>query len=166
MVHHPPRGPSAIPALARSAQTLGLMENTVGRQTSTKAIVIVPGCVDEYIQGCPEKVRSLLIDIRSAVQSAAPGSTETTSYFDMPGYCYVGYDYNGMFAWFSFKSPNVRLHVRPPVLENHAADLNRFATTKAIVSFPVSERIPRALVKKLVKASITEMKRKARAAAT
>ena len=137
----------------------------MAREASTKSIVIVPGGVDKYIEGCPEKVRSLLMDIRSAVQSAAPGSTETTSYFEMPGYFYEGYDYNGMFAWFSFKSPNVRLHVRPPVLENNKEDLNEFATTKAIISFPVSGKIPRALVKKLVKASITEMKRKARGAA-
>ena len=134
----------------------------MAKQASTKTVVIVPGGVDEYIEECPEKVRSLLMDIRSAVQSAAPGSTETTSYFQMPGYLYEGYDYNGMFAWFSFKSPNVCLHVRPPVLENHREDVGDFATTKAIISFPVSGKIPRALVKKLVKASITEMKNKAR----
>jgi uncharacterized protein YdhG (YjbR/CyaY superfamily) len=134
----------------------------VARQTSPKTIVIVPGGVDEYIENCPEEVRSLLMDIRSAVRSAAPGSTETTSYFEMPGYLYEGYDYNGMFAWFSFKSPNVRLHVRPAVLENHKKDLGDFATTKAIISFPVRGKIPRALVKNLVKASITEMKTKAR----
>lgn len=134
----------------------------MARQTSPKTIVIVPGGVDEYIENCPEEVRSLLMDIRSAVRSAAPGSTETTSYFEMPGYLYEGYDYNGMFAWFSFKSPNVRLHVRPPVLENHKKDLGDFATTKAIISFPVRGKIPRALVKNLVKASITEMKTKAR----
>jgi uncharacterized protein YdhG (YjbR/CyaY superfamily) len=134
----------------------------VAKQASTKTVVIVPGGVDEYIEECPEKVRSLLMDIRSAVQSAAPGSTETTSYFQMPGYLYEGYDYNGMFAWFSFKSPNVRLHVRPPVLENHREDVGDFATTKAIISFPVGGKIPRALVKKLVKASITEMRDKAR----
>jgi uncharacterized protein YdhG (YjbR/CyaY superfamily) len=141
------------------------MEKSVAKKASTKAIVVVPGGVDEYIQGCPEKVRSLLIDMRSAVQSAAPGSTETTSYFDMPGYCYEGYDYNGMFAWFSFKSPNVRLHVRPPVLENNMKSLSEFSTTKAIISFPMNGTIPRALVSKLVKASIAEMKRKSREAA-
>jgi uncharacterized protein YdhG (YjbR/CyaY superfamily) len=137
------------------------MEKTVAKQASTKTVVIVPGGVDEYIAECPEKVRSLLMGIRSAVQAAAPGSTETTSYFQMPGYFYEGYDYNGMFAWFSFKSPNVRLHVRPPVLENHRDDVRDFATTKAIISFPVSGKIPTALVKKLVKASIAEMKKKA-----
>ena len=134
----------------------------MAKNASKKTIVIVPGGVDEYIANCPEKVRPLLMDIRSAVQSAAPGSMETTSYFQMPGYLYQGYDYNGMFAWFSFKSPNVRLHVRPPVLENYSDDLGDFATTKAIISFPASGKIPSALVKKLVKASIAEMKRKAR----
>jgi uncharacterized protein YdhG (YjbR/CyaY superfamily) len=135
----------------------------VAKRASAKTVVIVPGGVDEYIEECPEKARTLLMDIRSAVQSAAPGATETTSYFQMPGYLYEGYDYNGMFAWFSFKSPNVRLHVRPPVLENHREEVGDFATTKAIISFPMSGKIPRTLVKKLVKASITEMKKKARA---
>lgn len=133
----------------------------MAKEANTKAIVIVPGGVDEYIAKCPEKVRTLLVEIRSAIQAAAPGSIETTSYFQMPGYLYEGYDYNGMFAWFSFKSPNVRLHVRPPVLENNREELGDFVATKAIISFPVSGKIPRALVKKLVKASITEMKNKA-----
>jgi uncharacterized protein YdhG (YjbR/CyaY superfamily) len=141
------------------------MEKTVAKGANTKTIVIVPGGVDEYIERCPEKVRSVLMEMRSAVQSAAPGSTETTSYFEMPGYLYEGYDYNGMFAWFSFKPPNVRLHVRPPVLDNNKEALSEFATTKAIVSFPVSGKIPAALVRKLVKASITEMKKKARGSA-
>ena len=134
----------------------------MAKEASTKSIVIIPGGVDEYIARCPEKVRSILMDVRSAVQSAAPGSTETTSYFEMPGYFYEGYDYNGMFAWFSFKSPNVRLHLRPPVLENNKNDIGDFSTTKAIISFPIDRKIPRALVKKLVKASITEMKKKTR----
>ena len=65
-----------------------------------------------------------------------------------------------MFAWFSFKSPYVRLHVRPPVLEDHKKNLGDYATTKAIISFPVDKAIPKALVKKLVKASIKVMKQR------
>jgi uncharacterized protein YdhG (YjbR/CyaY superfamily) len=88
------------------------------------------------------------------------GSTETVSYFQMPGYCYEGYDYNGMFAWFSFKTPYVRLHVRPPVLEDNIKHLGDYPTTKAIISFPANKAIPKALVQKLVKASIEAMKKK------
>ena len=86
------------------------------------------------------------------------GIIETVSYFGIPGYSYEGYDYNGMFAWFSFKDPFVRLHVRPPAIVRHKDALERHRTTKAVVSFPVEKPIPKALVRKLVKASWQSMK--------
>lgn len=128
------------------------------RKANRKSNDIVPGGVDEYIAQCPEGVRGKLKDIRATIQAAAPGSTETVSYFQMPGYFYEGYDYNGMFAWFSFKAPYIRLHVRPPALEDNKKDIGSYATTKAIVSFPADGAIPKTLVKKLVKASIRIMK--------
>jgi uncharacterized protein YdhG (YjbR/CyaY superfamily) len=76
----------------------------------------------------------------------------------MPGYYYEGYTYNGMFAWFSFQKPYIRLHVLPPIIDDHKKELSGFKTTKAIVSFPANEEIPADLVMKLVKASIKEMK--------
>ena len=127
-------------------------------KAKVNADVIVPGGVDEYIEACPKEVQKLLHEIRAAVQEAGPGAIETVSYFEMPGYSYEGYDYNGMFAWFSFKSPYIRLHVRPPVIDDNRKALGDYSTTKAIVSFPVVEKIPKALVKKLVKASIKAMK--------
>jgi len=132
----------------------------MARKASSKSNVIVPGGVDEYIEKCPKEVQDRLKDIRIAIQGAAPGSTETVSYFQMPGYLYEGYDYNGMFAWFSFKKPYVRLHVRPPVIEDHKKDLGGYTNTKSIVCFPMDKAIPKALVKKLVKASIQVMKQK------
>ncbi|HTX18835.1 MAG TPA: DUF1801 domain-containing protein [Bacteroidota bacterium] len=119
---------------------------------------VKPGGVREYIARHPREVQTRLHEMRSAIQNAAPRSIETVSYFEMPGYFYTGYDYNGMFAWFSFKKPHVRLHVRPPVIENHKKELAGYATTKAVVSFPVEKRIPVTLVKKLVKSSIKVMK--------
>ena len=133
----------------------------MGKKSSSATKVVVPGGVDEYIKASPQEVRPQLEDIRDAIQSASPGSAETVSYFQMPGYYYEGYDYNGMFAWFSYKKPFVRLHVRPPVLEDHSKEIGVYAKTKAIVSFPVDGPIPKALVKKLVKASIKVMKQNA-----
>jgi uncharacterized protein YdhG (YjbR/CyaY superfamily) len=132
----------------------------VKRKAKSKSHFIKPGGVDEYIAKCPKGAQTRLREIRIATRGAAPGSTETVSYFQMPGYSYEGYDYNGMFAWFSFKAPYVRLHVRPPVLENNKKDLGGYATTTAIISFPVDKAIPKALVKKLVKASIKVMKQR------
>ena len=128
------------------------------RKTENRSDVITPGGVVEYIAMMPEGARLRLREMRRAIQEAAPRSTETVSYFQMPGYCYAGYDYNGMFAWFSFKPPFVRLHVRPPVLADHKKELGDWSTTSAIISFPVDETIPKPLVKKLVKASVKVMK--------
>jgi uncharacterized protein YdhG (YjbR/CyaY superfamily) len=114
--------------------------------------------VAEYIAKCPKEARGDLAKIRAAIRAAAPGATERTDYFQWPGYSYPGFDYDGMFAWFSFKAPNMRLHVRPPVIQNHAKELAKFGATKAVVLFPVGQRVPPTLVKKLVRASVKVMK--------
>jgi uncharacterized protein YdhG (YjbR/CyaY superfamily) len=116
--------------------------------------------VDEYIAKCPKEAQAKLRKIRAAIRGVAPDATERTDYFQIPGYSYEGYDYDGMFAWFSFKKPNVRLHVRPPVIEEHKRELVDCITTKGIVTFPENKEIPITLVKKLVKASIKVMKNK------
>jgi uncharacterized protein YdhG (YjbR/CyaY superfamily) len=118
--------------------------------------------IDKYIAECPKDAHGELARIRAAIQSAAPGATERGDYFEMPGYSYPGFDYDGMFAWFSFKKPYIRLHVRPPVIEDHEKELADYSTTKAIVSFPAGNSIPVSLVKKLVKASVKVMRDKAK----
>ncbi len=118
--------------------------------------------VDEYIAACPKDVQARLKKIRAAIREVTPGATERTDYFQMPGYSYAGYDYDGMFVWFSFKKPYVRLHVRPPVIQEHKKELAGYPTTKAIVSFPANKEISMALLKKLVKASLKVMKNRVR----
>ena len=123
-----------------------------------KSFIIKPGGVDEYIEKCPKDVQSNLQKIRLAIQSVAPGSIETVSYFQMPGYSYKGYEYNGMFVWFSYKEPFIRLHLRPLIISTFKNELTNYKTTKAIVNFLEDKDIPTKLVKKLVEASIKVMK--------
>ena len=113
----------------------------------------------EYIAKAPNEVQGRMREVRAAIREAAPGATERTDYFNWPGYSYdEGYDYDGMFAWFSFKEPHLRVHVRPPVIQNHKKELAGFFTTKAVVGFTADDKISTALVKKLVKASVKVMK--------
>src|SRR5277367_5676931 len=119
--------------------------------------------VAEYIARCPKAARSNLAKVRAAIRAAAPGATERTDYFNWPGYSNPRVDYyDGMFAWFSFKKPHIRLHVPPPVIQNHRKELAGYATTKAVVSFPMSKPVAITLVKKLVKASLRAMKDKSK----
>jgi uncharacterized protein YdhG (YjbR/CyaY superfamily) len=114
--------------------------------------------VDDYIASCPKEAQANLAKIRAAIRAAAPGATERTDYFQMPGYSYPGFDYDGMFVWFSFRKAHVRIHVRPPVIQDHKEELAGYAATRAIVSFPMDKPIPLTLVKKLVRASLKAMK--------
>lgn len=116
--------------------------------------------VDKYIANAPKGVQGKLRQIRAAIRQAAPGAMERTDYFQLPGYSYEGYDYDGMFVWFSFKEPSIRLHLRPPVIQNHKKQLAGCVATKAIVAFPADSAISMALVKKLVRASLKVMKDK------
>ena len=120
---------------------------------------VVPGGVEEYIAACPEEIQATLGLIRGSIREIAPDAIETVSYFGIPGYCYEGYDYNGMFAWFSYKKPYIRLHVRPPVAEDHAKELEGCKISTGIIGFPEASEISPALIKKLVQASLTEMKK-------
>lgn len=116
--------------------------------------------VDSYIRSAPKEIQPKLKKMRAVIKEVAPGATERIDYFQIPGYSYDGYDYDGMFVWFSFKKSSVCLHIRPPVIEEHKKELAGYATTKAIVSFPIDKEIPIALVKKLVKASLKVMRDK------
>jgi uncharacterized protein YdhG (YjbR/CyaY superfamily) len=122
--------------------------------------IIIAGGVDEYIEKYPKEVQVRLKEIRAAIEEVSSGAIQTVSYFQIPGYSYPGYDYNGMFTWFSFKEPHVRLHVRPPVIKNHQKELKNFATTDSIISFPENDKLPVELIKQLVMDSIQVMKKK------
>ena len=103
----------------------------------------MPGGIDEYIADCPKQVQAKLADMSAAIRAVAPDAIETVSYFGMPGYSYEGYDYNGMFAWFSFKAPFVRLHVRPQALVDHKKELEDTPRQRQSSAFPPRTRFQR-----------------------
>ena len=142
---------------AKSQQSI-TMKKTLRQGTNATVTKRKRNEVDEYIARCPKTAQGDLAKIRAAIRAAAPGATERTDYFHMPGYSCPGIDYyDGMFAWFSFKKPHIRLHVPPSVIQKHKKELAVYATTKAIISFPLGKPVPMTLVKKLVKASVKVM---------
>ena len=125
-----------------------------------KLVTANSASVDTYIAKCPKSVQANLKDIRAAIRKVAPDVNETTSYFEMPGYYYPGYDYNGMFVWFGLQTSHISLMLRPPTIQNFQKELAAYDTTRAAVHFPLEAKIPVPLVKKLVKSSLKIMKEK------
>ena len=117
--------------------------------------------VDEYIEGSPPETRRNLRVLRQIIRGAQPRAVEVFSY-RMPGYCYPGYEYKGMFAWFGLQSHHIGLYVRPPTIGNHRRDLKGYGTTKSAVHLPIDEEVPAHLVRKLVRTSVRIMQQRGR----
>ena len=102
--------------------------------------------MDEYIAKAPKEVQAKLKEIRAAIREAAPTAIESISY-KMPYY-----SYKGRLAWFGLQKRHIGLYLRPPVIKQHEKELSQYETTKSAVRFPLDERLPAPLIKKLVKA--------------
>ena len=113
--------------------------------------------VDAYIARCPKRVQSKLREVRRIIRGTVPDAKELISY-SMPGYCYEGYSYKGMFVWFGLQSGHIGMYLRPPTIWSHRKELAGYKTTKSAVHLPFDRKIPAPLIRKLVKASVKIMK--------
>lgn len=108
-----------------------------------------PKTVDEYISAAPPAAQAKLREVRRAVREAAPGAAESISY-RMPYY-----SYKGRLAWFGLHTTHIGLYLRPPVIEEHEAELKGYTTTKSAVHLRLDRKIPVSLVRKLVRARVS-----------
>ena len=105
--------------------------------------------VDEYIALAPKEVQGKLKELRAAIKTAAPSAQEHISY-GMPYY-----EYKGRLVYFGLWKKHIGLYaLTTPVLEEHKSELKGYVTTKGTVRLPLEEKLPLALIKKLVKARV------------
>ena len=113
--------------------------------------------VNEYLAGVSEPARSALKKIRAAIRSAAPAqATEVISY-GIPAF-----KYKGVLVWYAAFSTHCSLFPTASVIEAFKKELKGFPTTKGTIHFPTDKPLPSALVKKLVKARVAQIKSKKR----
>jgi uncharacterized protein YdhG (YjbR/CyaY superfamily) len=102
--------------------------------------------VDEYIAHAPATQRSKLKELRVAIKSAAPNAVERISY-GMPHYAY-----KGRLAYFGLAKSHIGFYIMTPIIREHERELKAYKTTSATIRFPLSKKLPVALIKKLVRA--------------
>ena len=102
--------------------------------------------VDEYIAYAQKEVQGKLKELRAVIRKTAPNAEERISY----GMPYYGY--KGRLAYFAYAKGHIGFYIPPPVIEEHEKELNVYGTSTATVRFPLNEKLPIALIKKLVKA--------------
>lgn len=102
--------------------------------------------VEEYVASAPKNIQPKLQALRNAIKQVAPNAEERISY-SMPYY-----SYKGRLAYFSFTKSHIGLYIPPPVIRDHAKELEMYETATATVRFPLDEELPFPLIEKLVKA--------------
>lgn len=102
--------------------------------------------VDEYIAQYPEEVQSLLAEVRAIIIASAPKAVEGISY-GMPGYKYLGKP----LVYFGGYKGHIGFYATPNGHEAFAKEFAKYKQGKGSVQFPLDEKLPLALIKKVVK---------------
>lgn len=107
--------------------------------------------VDDYMVGVPEPAHSALQKLRAQIRSAAPDAVE-----------YIGYGipcFKQGRALVSFGAARIHCSffaMSPAVMEEFAAELEGYSTSKGTIRFDPMKPLPAALVTRIVRARLAE----------
>ncbi|MDQ3674746.1 MAG: DUF1801 domain-containing protein [Gemmatimonadota bacterium] len=111
--------------------------------------------VQAYFTALPPKARKALKQVRDAIRAAAPGVVEGFSY-RIPAFRLDGKS----LVWCAAFKHHVSLYPMTATIKRaHTAELKGHEVSKGTVRFPLDKPVPSALIKRLVKTRVKELRR-------
>lgn len=108
--------------------------------------------VEAYLARVPEPARGTLMKIRAVIRSLVPNEAAECISYGMPAFRYKG----ALLGYAAFPGHCGLYPMNPAVIETFKDDLRSYATSKGAIRFPVDKPLPAALLRKIVKARVTQ----------
>lgn len=116
--------------------------------------------VDTYIATQPPETRRALEELRSCIWQAAPSVSELMNY-NIPAFALVKGGKRDQQIMIAGYPKHVGFYPRPETIDRFAERLAAFKFAKGSIQFPLTRPIPKALVIKMVRFSLSRLKEQA-----
>ncbi|SRR5579885_2431781 len=107
--------------------------------------------VDDYIDAQPAASRTILERVRDVIRKAVPQAEETISY-GIPAYKLNG----RVFLYFAGWKEHFAIYPVGSALDSLKAELAPYKRSKGTIQFPLVERVPVALIRRIAKLRAAE----------
>ena len=113
---------------------------------------IKPTTIEEYIDAAPPEGQVKLWQMHQCVRESAAGASESLKW-GMPAYSHQKI----LVTYAAFKH-HIGFYPMPSAIKAFAKDLKNYKKAEGSVQFPLDQKLPLALIKKIVKFRVKESK--------
>lgn len=108
--------------------------------------------IDSYIKAAPKEVQPLLKQMRETIREVVPEATEAISY-GIPTF-----KMNGNLVHFGAFKTHMSFFPTSSGVAAFAKELSKYKLSKGTVQFPLNQKLPLPLIKKIVRFRVKESK--------